>query len=200
VRARANKEAIMAKTLSEAKVSVGWSIGLSVVMLLAGLLAIAVPQAAGLSVSLVVAWLLLFSGATHFLFAWHTRGAGGVLYEVLLGIVYAFIGGYILLHPIAGLASLTLAIAFYLLIEGVLEVVLSLQLRPMPGAGWLLLDGVITLILAVMIWRTWPSSSAWVIGTLVGVSMLFSGVSRLVLSLAVRHDLGSMNRHLGASA
>jgi uncharacterized membrane protein HdeD (DUF308 family) len=56
----------------------------------------------------------------------------------------------------------------------------------MLRSGWFLFDGVVTLILAVMIWRTWPSSSAWVIGTLVGISMLFSGVSRLALSLAAR--------------
>ena len=59
-------------------------------------------------------------------------------------------------------------------------------LRRLAGAGWLFFDGVVTLILAVMIWRTWPSSTEWVIGTLVGVSMLFSGTSRLMLSVAAR--------------
>jgi uncharacterized membrane protein HdeD (DUF308 family) len=87
---------------------------------------------------------------------------------------------------VAGLATLTLALAIYLFAEGVLELILSLRLRPMPGSGWLLFDAIITLILAVMIWRTWPSSTEWVVGTLVGISMLFSGVSRLMLSLAAR--------------
>jgi uncharacterized membrane protein HdeD (DUF308 family) len=67
-----------------------------------------------------------------------------------------------------------------------LELVLAFGMRPRPGWGWLLFDAVITLILAVMIWKTWPSSAEWVIGTLVGISMLFSGVSRLMLSLAAR--------------
>jgi len=56
----------------------------------------------------------------------------------------------------------------------------------MLSSSWLLLDGIITLILAVMIWRTWPSSTEWVIGTLVGVSILFKGLCRLMLSLAAR--------------
>ena len=90
------------------------------------------------------------------------------------------------MHPVAGLASLTLALAIYLLVEAVLEFVLGFTLRPLPGSGWLLVDGIITLILAVMIWRTWPSSTGWVIGTLVGISMLFCGVSRLAISLAAR--------------
>lgn len=174
---------------SIAKESVGWSIGLSVLMILAGILAIVIPPAAGMAVVVVVAWLLMLSGATHLVFAWHTRSAGGLLGELLLGILYLGVGIYTLTHPVAGLASLTLVLAVYLFIEGALEFMLSFRLRPMHGSTWLLLDGIITLILAVMIWRTWPSSTEWVIGTLVGFSMIFSGGSRLVLSMAARKVL-----------
>jgi uncharacterized membrane protein HdeD (DUF308 family) len=169
------------------KKAVGWSIGLSVLMIVAGILAIASPLAAGVAVNVLVAWLLVFSGCVHLAFAWHTRSTGGFLWELLLGIVYMFAGGYLLIHPLAGLASLTIALAIYLLLEAILEFVLGFTLRPLPGSGWLLFDGIITLVLAVMIWRTWPSNTAWVIGTLVGVSMLFSGTSRLMISMAARN-------------
>jgi uncharacterized membrane protein HdeD (DUF308 family) len=169
-----------------AKKSIGWSIGLSVLMIAAGILAIASPMAAGIAVNLIVAWLLIFSACAHLVFAWYTRSAGGFLWELLVGILYLFIGIYLLTRPVAGLVSLTLALAIYLLLEAVLEFVLGFTLRPLPGSGWLLVDGAITLILAIMIWRTWPSSTEWVIGTLVGISMLFSGGSRLAISLAAR--------------
>ncbi|HUL15611.1 MAG TPA: DUF308 domain-containing protein, partial [Terriglobales bacterium] len=61
------------------KKSVGWSIGLSVLLILAGLLAIALPQAAGIAVNILVAWLLVFSGMAHLVFAWHTRTTGGLI-------------------------------------------------------------------------------------------------------------------------
>ena len=178
----------MSETLAAtiAKQSVGWSIALSLLMILAGVLAIIIPPAAGITVTILVGWLLVFSGVAHFVFGWHVRTTGGLVWEFLLGLVYLVVGAYLLLHPVAGLASLTLALAVYLFAEGILEFVLSFRLRPMPGWAWLLFDGIITLILAIMIWRTWPSSTFWVIGTLVGVSMLFSGVSRLVLSMAAR--------------
>jgi len=163
-----------------------WSIVLSVLMIAAGVLAIGLPQVAGIAITALVAWLLLFSGALHVMFAWRSGTAGHVIWEILLGFAYGAIGFYLLARPLLGLASLTLALAIYLFIEGVLEFVMSFQLRPAPGAGWLLVDGVITLVLAAMIWSTWPSSAAWVIGTLVGVSMLFSGIARLMFSLAVR--------------
>jgi uncharacterized membrane protein HdeD (DUF308 family) len=168
------------------KESVGWSIGLSVLLIVAGLLAIAMPQMAGITVGIFVAWLLIFSGGVHLVFAWHTRTTGGVLWELLVGLLYIGIGVYLLIQPVKGLATLTLALAIYLFAEGILEFILSFVVRPLPGANWLLLDGVITLILGIMIWRTWPSSTEWVIGTLVGISMLFSGISRLMISMAAR--------------
>jgi uncharacterized membrane protein HdeD (DUF308 family) len=163
-----------------------WSLGLSLLMVVAGVLAIGIPLVAGLAVTIVVGWLLIASAALHFVFAWRSGYSKATIWEILLGLLYGFIGFYVLVNPAAGLASLTFALAIYLLVEGVLELVLSYQLRPAAGAGWLLFDGIITLVLAAMIWSTWPSSAVWVLGTLVGISMLFSGITRFMLSLAVR--------------
>jgi uncharacterized membrane protein HdeD (DUF308 family) len=85
--------------------------------------------------------------------------------------------------------SLTLAVAMYLFVEAVLEFILWSQLPHVAGRGWLIGDSVITLILGVMIASTWPSSAAWVVGTLIGISMFFGGTSRLMLSLTVRRVL-----------
>lgn len=166
-----------------------WSIVLSVLMIATGVLAMAAPGIAGIAVTAIVGWLLVFSGILHLVFAWRAGGAGAIIGEILLGILYGVIGFYLLANPVAGLSSLTLAIGIYLVVEGVLELMLSFQLRPARGSGWLLADGVITLVLAAMIWSTWPSNSVWVVGTLLGISMLFSGITRLMLSVAVRRVL-----------
>jgi uncharacterized membrane protein HdeD (DUF308 family) len=163
-----------------------WSIVLSILMMATGVLAIGLPMMAGIAVTALVGWLLIFSGALHLAFAWRGGRAGAVVWEILLGVAYGVIGFYVLANPVAGLASLTFALALYLFVEGVLEFILSFQLGPAPGAGWLLVDGIVTIVLAIMIWSTWPSSAVWVIGTLVGISMLFSGITRLMLSMAVR--------------
>ena len=170
----------------EARRLTGWSTTVSLLMILAGVLAIGLPVAAGITVNILVAWLLVFCGVAHLAFGWHLRGIGGVLWQVLLGALYIAIGVYLLIHPVAGLVTLTLALAIYLFVEGLLELMLTFRLRPRQGWGWLLLDGIVTLILALMIWRTWPASTEWVIGTLVGISMIFSGTTRLMLSLAAR--------------
>lgn len=172
--------------------SVGWSIGLSIVLILAGLFAIAAPPLVGIGVLVLVAWLIILSGGVHLLFAWRTRTTGGMIWELLLGVLYIAIGVDVLLHPVTGLAALTLILAIYLLVKGVLELILGFRLRPRAGSGWVIFDGVVTLLLAILIWRNWPSSSLWVIGTLVGISMLFSGTSRLFLSMAARRGLAAV--------
>jgi len=169
--------------------SISWSIALSVLLILAGLFAILVPPVSGIAVTLIFAWAMIFSGITHFVFAFKTHTTGGVLWEILVGAVYLFTGVYLLLHPLDALIALTLILAIYLFFEGVVETIQSFQLRPRHGANWLLFDGIVTLILAVMIWRSWPASTVWVIGTLVGISMIFSGFSRLMLSLAAKRAL-----------
>ncbi len=166
--------------------STTWSIALSALLILAGVLAILIPPLSGIAVTLIFGWAMILSGITHFAFAFKTHTTGGVLWELLVGAVYLFTGVYLILHPLAALIALTLILAVYLFFEGIVEIILFLQLRPRHGANWMLVDAVITLILAVMIWRSWPASTVWVVGTLVGISMIFSGLSRLMLSLAGR--------------
>ena len=170
--------------------SIRWSIALSILLLLAGIAAILLPPIMGLGVTLYIGWLLVLSGIAHFVFAWKSHTARAGLWEALVGVVYLFAGGYLILRPLAGLLSLTLFLAFYLLIEGIFEIILAFQIVP-SGRRWMILEGAVTIILAIMIWRTWPFSTIWAIGTLVGISMIFSGISRLMFSLACRRTLAN---------
>lgn len=169
--------------------AINWSIALSILLIIAGLIAIVVPDISGVAITLIFGWLMIVSGITHFVFAFKTHTTGGLIWEILIGIIYTFTGFYLILHPVAALFALTLILACYLFFEAIVEFIQFIQLRPRHGAGWLAVDAIITLILAIMIWRSWPASSVWVIGTLVGISMIFSGFSRLMLSLAAKRVL-----------
>jgi uncharacterized membrane protein HdeD (DUF308 family) len=91
-------------------------------------------------------------------------------------------------------ATLTLLLASLFLIEGILDIVLYVKMRPIHGSSWVLIDGIVTLLLGLMIYMQWPSSSAWAIGTLVGISLIFSGVARVMMSLAVRKGADTVSR------
>jgi uncharacterized membrane protein HdeD (DUF308 family) len=165
-----------------------WSIVASVLMILVGLVAIIEPAVTGVLLAMLLAWVLIFSGIMHFVFAaqTHTRG-GSMWWEILVGILYIGIGIYMRMHPGVALVTLTAALAAYLVIEAILEFVLAYQFRGIKGSGLLVFHGIISLILAALIFRTWPQNSAWVIGLLVGISMLCSGLTRLTLAMSINH-------------
>ncbi len=129
-----------------ARESINWSIGLSVVMILVGLLALAAPLSAGIAVTAIIAWGLLLLGIVHLWFAWHTRGTGAVMWEVLIGLIYLLAGVFILIHPLAGLVTLTLLLGSYLFIKGVAEIFGGFTTRGVPGSGWMLLNGAVSLL------------------------------------------------------
>lgn len=163
-----------------------WSIIWGVLLIVFGMLAIGSPFLAAVAVTAVIAWLLILAGIVHAILAFHVHRAGSVVWKLLVGLAYLFFGIYLLMHPVLGVASLTLVIAALFLIEGILDIVLFFQMRSMRGSGWLLGDGIITLLLGLLIYLQWPSSSVWAIGTLVGVSMIISGITRVMFSLAAR--------------
>jgi uncharacterized membrane protein HdeD (DUF308 family) len=169
--------------------SSGPSIVIAVLLILAGLAAISLPFIAGIAASIAVAWLLLFAGAVHLFFGWHTRSAGAMIWKILVGLAYLVAAVYMLIHPGRGLLTLTLVLAFYLFFEGIFEAVIYAQLRRLPGSGWFLFDAIVTIVLGIMIFMSWPFSSVWAIGTLIAISILFSGISRLSYAFAARRAL-----------
>jgi len=177
----------MAEALvSGIKKASGWSIALGILMIIVGIIAMLAPWESGLVITLIVGWCAIFNGVAQIIFGFRTHGGWHVLLEVVLGIIYIIAGIYLLMHPRAGLLALTLLLASFLLVYGIFALVLAFQMKPRQGWGWVLFDGIITLLLGVLIWFHWPWNSAWVVGTLFGISIFISGITRLMLSLAVR--------------
>jgi len=163
----------------------GWSIALGVLMIVAGMIAIFEPLAAGLVVVAVLGWMAIFNGAAQLVYAF-SHAARHRWLEGILGLIYIVAGIYLLMHPVGGLLALTLLLGCFLLVYGVFALILAFQMRPAPGWGWVLFDALITFLLGLVIYIHWHITSGYVIGTLFGISFIISGISRLMLSLAAR--------------
>jgi uncharacterized membrane protein HdeD (DUF308 family) len=164
----------------------GRMIGISIAFIILGMLAIIEPTVAGLAVTILAGWLLIFGGGAHLVAAFSGGGAGHFIWQAVTAIVYGIGGFYFLTHPLMGLGTLTLMLAIIIVAEAVFEGVAYFRMRGHEGSGWLLLNAVVTLFLGGLIWLQWPSSSVWAIGTLVGVNLLMTGTSRLMFGLAAR--------------
>lgn len=164
----------------------GKSIVWAILLIVFGFLAIAMPFATSWGVVLIVAWLIVLSGGIQFIHAFQSQGVGPIVWKLLVAVLYLIVGLFFFTHPVIGVASFTFALAIFFVVEGVMDLVGYFQARANPGSGWILFDGIVTLLLGLLVWRHWPSSSLWVIGTLVGISMIMTGTTRLMLSLAAR--------------
>jgi uncharacterized membrane protein HdeD (DUF308 family) len=164
----------------------GLSIVLGILMIIAGIIAMFAPWEAGLVITIVIGWSAIFNGVAQIIFGFRTHGGWHVLLEFVLGIIYIIAGIYLLMHPIGGLLAITLILASFLMVYGIFALVLAFQIKPRNGWGWVLFDGIITILLSALIWKHWPLNSDWVVGTLFGISIFMSGVTRLMMSLALR--------------
>jgi uncharacterized membrane protein HdeD (DUF308 family) len=162
------------------------SILLSILLIIFGFLAITLPTATSIGVALLIGWLVLFGGLVQCIHAFQSKGIGHIVWKLLVAVFYVAAGAYLIARPALGLASLTLALAIFFTAEGVVDVVAYLSTRKSGGSAWMLLDGIVTLALGLMIWNRWPGTSLWVIGTLVGINMLMTGITRLMMAVAAR--------------
>jgi len=164
----------------------GWLIALAVSFIVLGMIAIVEPAIAGLALTIWIGWLLIFGGVIHLIGALRGGGLGRALWQLLLAVIYLVGGYYFLSHPLLALSTLTLLLAGILFAEFVLEIVAFVQNADEAGRFWRLVNAVVTLLLGAMIWAQWPSSSVWAIGTIVGVNLIMTGFSRLMLGLMAR--------------
>jgi uncharacterized membrane protein HdeD (DUF308 family) len=175
-----------------------WFIVYGVLMVLLGLFAIAAPGIATLTVTLMVGWLLLIGGGFG-LFAVISSGrsAPGFWWNLFTAIVYILAGLAVLTRPVAGVLTLTIILAAYLLASGVMHIFLAAGYRAqIPGAWvWVLISGIVDIVLSLIIMMGLPGSAVWVLGLLVGINLLMMGVSIVMVAMSVRRSLPKPESH-----
>ncbi|MEM8667311.1 MAG: HdeD family acid-resistance protein [Planctomycetota bacterium] len=171
--------------LSELKSKWGWIAGIGGLLIAAGIFAISASFITTLFSMVLMGWLMIFAGISVMINAFQCKQWGGFFLDLLMGILYTVVGFMIVGNPGATAVALTLIVAIFLLIGGLSRIVLSIMMR-FPNGGLLLLHGVISLVLGISIWQNWPLSGLWVIGLFVGIEMLFTGLTLLMMGLSVK--------------
>jgi|SRR4029453_9136864 uncharacterized membrane protein HdeD (DUF308 family) len=164
----------------------GWVIIWGIVTFVCGILAIILPLTFSFGIALIIGCLVLVAAIAHLFFAFETRSVDGFLWQMLVSVLYGVAAICLLVNPLLSVLSLTLVLAIFLLLEGILELALYFVLKRFRHSVWVLIDGIGTLILGILMLRQWPPATPEIIGALIGISLMLSAVSRVVLSLAVR--------------
>lgn len=159
------------------------SVVIGALLVVLGIIAIAMPAVSTIFAETWIALMLISGGFAKLVYATQTRHEGGFIWKLLLSALYIATGIMLFAYPLTGILTLTLLLGSFLLTEGTFELILAFRLRPQQNWTWLLANGITTLILGGMIWFQWPFNAPWLIGTLVGASVIFTGVSRVMISL-----------------
>lgn len=166
-----------------------WFTLYGIALIVIGALAIVAPGIATLATSIFVGWLLLVSGA----FGVATviaagQSQPGFWWNLLTAVLYLVAGIVLLWNPVGAALTLTLVLAAYLLATGVAKLVVAFGYRlAIPGAWlWMLLSAVIDIVLGVMIVANLPGTSLWVIGLMVGINLLATGIALAVAASCCR--------------
>ncbi|MFO1398863.1 MAG: DUF308 domain-containing protein [Burkholderiales bacterium] len=164
-----------------------WVIVWGVLLMIAGVLAILEPPIAALAAELLLAWLFVFGGIVQIVYALQNRAAPGFRLHILSAILTFLLGVFMLMRPTLGITSVALLLGAFLMANGVSEVLHGFRLKPTKGWGWVVFDGVLSVVIALMIANHWPEGSIQFIGVLVGVLMIYGGVWRIMLGSALRN-------------
>ncbi|MBU7586666.1 MAG: DUF308 domain-containing protein [Nostoc sp. TH1S01] len=179
---------------SDINKQVNTSIVIGALLIILGIVAIALPVITTIFAETWVALILMSAGFAKLVYATHTRREGGFLWKVLLSGLYIATGVMLLIYPRTGILTLTLLLGSFLLTEGTFELILAFRLRPQQNWTWVLGNGIITLFLGALIWFQFPSNVPWLLGTLLGSSIVVTGISRVMLSLNARSSLSESNQ------
>ncbi len=155
-----------------------------IVTLVLGFLCFLAPLLIGKFIAVMVGVLVLIAGIVRLAWAFQSRTFGQGLFMLIIGGLTLLCGLMMVTSPIFAAGVLTLLLTFYFLLEGVTELTAAFQLKSASGRGWLILDGVLSLLLGLMIWSQYPLSGAWAIAILLGIKLIFIGV----LMLTVRKE------------
>lgn len=135
-----------------------------------------------------VVWLgclLIIAGAIEAVHVVRHHERGHLILYLAEALLAIAAGGLMLRSPVAGALAITLVLAAYFVVIGIFRIVAAIMLR-LPSRGWMLFNGILTLALGILVWAGWPGSGLWVLGLFIGISLIFSGWARIMLSLALR--------------
>ena len=150
---------------------------LGILCLILGVSAISAPLFAGTMLTVLIGAFMLITGVAQMVHSFHL--CGHKVATFLMGLLSLVAGVLIFSKPLLGLAMLTMVLAVYFLMDGIMWIFMSFQMKPQKGWGMGLFNGIITLILGLLIWNQWPLSAVWAIGILLGIRILMAGMTML---------------------
>lgn len=167
---------------------------IGVVTILLGIAALATPLVVGESVLLFVGFAIALAGVLRMIWAFRAQSLGSGVWKFLLGVLTFLAGVFVLGHPLMASGVLTIILAIYLFMDGLVEVLVAFALEGVEGKGWLMTGGILSILLGCLLFFQAPLSGVMAIGVLLGIKLIFIGVTALTLGTTLHSMVRSQNQ------
>jgi len=147
-----------------------------VITIILGMLALMAPGLTGLSITFFVGILVLGGGIVRMIWAFQAGSFGKGVLMFAIGALTLLCGIALVANPLLAAGMLTVMVAIYLILDGIVEIAGGFQLRPKPGSGWMIFGGIVSILLGFMIWGQFPLSGPYALGILLGIKLFFVGL------------------------
>jgi len=169
---------------NEIKSAAGSMKWMGVLTIIFGILAILMPYITGQSVLMLIGFLVIFGGIMRLIWAFKAGSLGKGILVFIIGVLTLLAGFWIITEPFIAAGALTIVLSVYFFVDGIAELVAAFSLQ--EGKGWLMFDGVVTIILGILLFLGFPFSGPFAVGLLLGIKLLFAGATMLTLGSAVK--------------
>jgi uncharacterized membrane protein HdeD (DUF308 family) len=163
----------------------GWFLAKGILMIVIGTLALGSYMMVTLFSMIFLGWLMIFAGVVEAVHAFWKKEWGGLFLNLLVGVLYVVVGFMVLANPAASAVTLTLVMAIFFILDGIFRIIIAVTMH-FPRWGWMLFNGIVTLILGIIIWQQWQQFGLRIIGLFIGIDLIISGWAWVMLSLASR--------------
>ncbi|MEM9227890.1 MAG: HdeD family acid-resistance protein [Verrucomicrobiota bacterium] len=160
----------------------GWLKVEGIVFIVLGVLAIILPGGFTLALEQFLGWLFLIGGVFSIVGAVQTAKSPGFFLRLASAVVTAIAGGLLIARPMQGVLVLTIILAVFYLIDGIFKIAYALRASGTAGSGMALINGILGLVIAGIVYAQWPLSAGWFLGLIIGINLLMGGMFLLTLS------------------
>ena len=172
---------------NEIKDSAGSMKWMGILTIIFGILAMMMPYITGQSVLMLVGILVMAGGFLRLIWAFKAGSLGKGILVFLIGVLTLLAGFWIITEPFIAAGALTIVLSVYFFADGVLEIIAAFTVE--EGKGWLLFDGVVTLVLGSLLFMGFPFAGPLAVGVMLGIKLLLAGIMMLTLGSAVKRAL-----------
>ncbi len=161
-----------------------------VLFVILGVFALSIPTLFSIAFELVVGWLFLLGGAIQLYRSIQSNKAPGFWWSILSALLAMVFGIILVFNPLQGLIALTMIIAIYFMVEGIVKIFFFFFLQEFATGIFFLINGILSIVISVIVFSGWPFSATWFIGVLMGVYLIMSGLAFIMISTKARQLKG----------